>query len=80
MARTHGSSVSGVTRWTMSTDQRPWMTRDACRARGRLTRIYACPQCGLWHVGHVVPASFRAYFQRFPRRRAVQLAAAWSLR
>jgi hypothetical protein len=42
--------------------------------------LYTCPHCGLWHVGHVVPASFRAYLERFPRRRAVQLAAAWSLR
>ena len=42
--------------------------------------LYTCPQCGLWHVGHVVPASFRAYLQRFPPRRAIQLAAAWTIR
>jgi len=42
--------------------------------------LYRCPQCELWHVGHLVPAPIRAAIERFPRRRAVQLAAAWSLR
>ena len=51
----------------------------SARHRDRF-HLYRCPQCGLWHVGHVVPASLRATLERFPRRRAVQLAAAWSLR
>jgi hypothetical protein len=42
--------------------------------------LYACAHCGLWHVGHLVPAPIRAAIQSFPRRRAVQIAAAWSLR
>jgi hypothetical protein len=39
--------------------------------------LYACPHCGLWHVGHLVPAALRATIQRFPTRRAWQVEAAW---
>ena len=39
--------------------------------------LYACRQCGLWHVGHVVPATLRAAIQRVPTRRAWQVEAAW---
>jgi hypothetical protein len=39
--------------------------------------LYTCPRCGLFHVGHVVPAALRATIQRFRTRRAWQVEAAW---
>lgn len=39
--------------------------------------LYSCRHCGLWHVGHVVPAALRAAIQRFPSRRAWQVEASW---
>jgi hypothetical protein len=40
--------------------------------------LYSCPHCGLWHVGHIVPAAIRATIQRFPTRRAWQVEAGWA--
>jgi hypothetical protein len=39
--------------------------------------LYTCRRCGLWHVGHIVPAPIRAAIQRFPTRRAWRVEAAW---
>lgn len=39
--------------------------------------LYSCPRCGLWHVGHIVPAAIRAAVIRFPTRRACQVEATW---
>lgn len=39
--------------------------------------LYSCAHCGLWHVGHVVPAPLRAAIQRFPSRRSWGVEASW---
>jgi hypothetical protein len=35
--------------------------------------LYACPACGYWHVGHVIPAALRARVVPNWSRRPVQL-------
>ena len=36
--------------------------------------LYRCEACGYWHVGHLVPAIFRARLVENWERRAVQVA------